>query len=153
MSPWTIAALRHDSALFQIQWTRLAVVVDRDEREDRAGNLVRFFAVAAAPPGFHRDTQRGSAGFLQAREEADLVADKNRADEFHRIHGNSGAAPTRQPRCETSRGEIHLPHQPAAENISGRIGIGGHRNRSYDGFSLGGRHLYFTIQRDGLSRH
>ena len=36
----------------------------------------------------------------------------------------------RAPRRDIAGGKVHLRHQPAAENVTGGVGIGGHRRRA-----------------------
>jgi hypothetical protein len=98
-------------------------------------NLVPHLIGPASPPGLHSDRHRCSAHFHNVGVKADFIPDENRLMKNHSVHGNSRATATASAACGVCRGEVHLRHQPAAENVSGRIGIRGHGNRADQRFA------------------
>jgi hypothetical protein len=59
-------------------------------------------------------------------EQAHFITDQHRRQERHAFNGDRDTAASRTSRCDATRGEIHLRHQPTAKDISGWIGIGRH---------------------------
>jgi hypothetical protein len=59
--------------------------------------------------------------------------------EYHTVHSNGSAATSRASCGGIPGGKVHLRHEPAAKNVSRRVGISRHRNRSDDGIT--GRRL------------
>jgi hypothetical protein len=66
-----------------------------------------------------------------------FVADEHRAVECHTVHSNCHASAARPSRCCVSGRQIHLRHQPTAENVACRIGVGRHRDGADHRGSLG----------------
>ena len=123
------------NGLFRGHWSRFSIVVGRDERKDSFRHLAPGDFGPASPPGLHSDRHRCSAHFHNVGVKADFIPDENRLMKNHSVHGNSRATATASAACGVCRGEVHLRHQPAAENVSGRIGIRGHGNRADQRFA------------------
>lgn len=103
-----------------------------DEREGRLGHLLADLVVSFAPPGLDVNPHRRAPHRLDRGIERHLVAHLHRAMELHRVHGNRGTATLRRQRRQGARRQVHLAHQPAAEDIARRVGVGGHRHRTND---------------------
>ena len=114
---------------------RTALVVDRDECEGRFGDFEAVVAVAAAAPRLDADAQGGSPDPDDIGVEADFVADEDGGMEDHAVGGDGGATAPRPAGGGVAGGQIHLSHQPAAEDIAGRIGVGRHGDGADDRLS------------------
>jgi hypothetical protein len=127
---------RYTSPLFRGHWSRFSIVVGRDERKDSFRHLVSGDFGPASPPGVYTDRHRRSADSQYLAIETDFIPHKNRFMKNHSVHGNGRATAAASPTGGISRGKIHLRHQPAAENVSGGIGIGWHGNRTDQRFTF-----------------
>lgn len=112
-----------------------AVGVDGDEDEAGVGDLGAVFGGAGAAPGFDFDGDGGAPGGDQIGIDGEFVADAHGLQEFHRFHGDGGAAALAAPGGGDAGGHVHLRHQPAAENVAGRVGIGRHGGDADGGFA------------------
>jgi hypothetical protein len=117
-------------SLLRRHWSRFAVLVGGNEGKGGFRHLVADIVGAAPPPSLDSDRHRCSSDSLDAAIEADFVTDKNRPMKNHAIHGHGRATAAAPSTCGVSRREVHLRHQPAAEDISGGISICGHGNRA-----------------------
>ena len=73
--------------------------------------------------------------------DTDNIANIHRTQESHGIHGHRGDTPFGNLTGQNTAGDIHLRHQPTAENIPAGVGVGGHRKRS--GTQITARHRVF----------
>ena len=112
-----------------------ALLVDGDECEGRLGDFEAVVAVPAAAPCLDPDAQRCPPDPDDIGEEADFVADEDGGMEHHTVGGNGGAAASRPAGGGVAGGKIHLSHQPAAEDISGGVGVSRHGDCANDRFS------------------
>lgn len=67
---------------------------------------------------------------------ADDVADLDRADEVHFLNGDGNDASLCDFRCQYAAAQIHLRHNPAAENVLVGIGIARHSDGTQEQFAL-----------------
>ena len=84
---------------------------------------------AAQHPGFDTERDRRAAEAIDLGMDANHVAHVYRANETEVGDGGGhnaalGMGSRRNPGCQ-----IHQRHDPAAENVSGRVGVRRHRNR------------------------
>ena len=87
---------------------------------------MHLFAVAGATPCRDVEHDRGAADLLASGVDRHLVADMHRLEEGEALHGDGGAAAAGAPGGDVAGGEVHLRHQPAAEDVAGRVGVGRH---------------------------
>ena len=118
---------------------RPSVAVEGDEGEGGAGDLLAHLLVAAAPPGGDVDVHRRPPAPGQGGEERDLVADLDRQVEAHAVDGDRRRPAPRGPRREVAGGEVHLAHQPPAEDVSGGVGVGRHGDGADHRLALRGK--------------
>src|SRR6266404_7518318 len=57
------------------------------------------------------------------------VADVDGALELHRVDADRSAPAKRMAGGDDAGGEVHLRHQPAAEDVARRVGVARHRDR------------------------
>lgn len=102
--------------------------LDRERDIDKAGfgDLDAVGQPVAAGIGFHADGDRSGADALDGCVDAEYIAHLDRCDEGHGFDRNGGDAAQRAFDSGNRTGNIHLAHHPAAKDITGRIGIGGH---------------------------
>ncbi|QTK82147.1 Hypothetical protein AT6N2_L1369 [Agrobacterium tumefaciens] len=94
-----------------------------------------------AGPGLDLKRDGCAPDFLDPAVDTQCVADLDRLFENDLVdcHGN-GASASHVVGTHESR-KVHLRHDPAAENVAGRIGVGWHCKRSQCQFHIGGRLL------------
>jgi hypothetical protein len=101
---------------------------------------VALIAIAAAAPSGDVDVHGGAAPPREGGKEGDLVADLDRPVELHPLDRDRGGAAAGGERGEVARREVHLGHEPAAEDVAGRVGVGRHGE--------GPHHIAFVV--DGM---
>jgi hypothetical protein len=108
--------------------SRFSILVGSDKGKCGLRNLVPHLIGPASPPGLHPDCHRGSADFHYIGVKTDFVPDEYRLVKDHSVHGHRRATAATPAAGSVCPGKVHLGHQPAAENVSGGIGIRGHGN-------------------------
>ena len=81
-------------------------------------------------PGFNVDGEGRPACPLERCVAGDLVSNVNGLVEFHAINGNRDDACPCQARRMDGASHVHLTQHPATKNVTCRIGIARHGNRS-----------------------
>src|SRR3569832_959705 len=82
------------------------------------------------------DGERGAADAHNLGVTADEVADEDRPVKFERIHRYRHHASLCAAKGGDARGDVDLRHDPAAEDVAGEIGVGGHGQDAQRGFSV-----------------
>ena len=119
---------------------RVAFAVDGDVGEDGFGNELAVFGQVVVHQRFHPNfdfqLQRSIAHAHAASVAANDVAHFNGADEVHFLNGDGNDAALRDFRRQNAAAQIHLRHNPAAENILVGIGVLRHGDGAQQKFAL-----------------
>lgn len=113
-------------ALFGRNHARPTIGPDRDIGEHPLGHLDRLGTEAAPDPGRDPDPDRGPSDPLDHGIATDLVPDQHRLVKGHRLDSHGGDPAPGPVRRNIAPGNVHLGQQPATEDVTARIGIGGH---------------------------
>ena len=103
-----------------------ALVVDGHEGEGRGRDLVALPRAEAPGPGLDRDAHRGPTDALDPRVDAEHVADLDGADERHAVDRHRDDAAPRPVHAGDAARDVHLRHDPAAEDVAVGVGVGRH---------------------------
>ena len=93
-------------------------------------------------PDLKIDGDRGGADAQDSAITADYIADVHRFYEDDGFGGDGNDAATSNLPGEDAAGDIHLRHDPAAENVAVRVGVGGHGQSSENKLALRGRGVF-----------
>lgn len=105
-----------------------AVGADRDIGELPFRHLHEIVGIvgAADHPGLDADAQRAVADAVDIGIAGQYVADLDRLVEHHRIDRDRRHPAARPLLRHHAAGKVHLRHQPAAEDVARRVGVGRH---------------------------
>ncbi|CUX00210.1 hypothetical protein AGR2A_Lc80151 [Agrobacterium genomosp. 2 str. CFBP 5494] len=120
---------------------RLTVLIDGDHDEDGLCHLFTRIPIVPARPGFDLERDGGAANLFDAGIDAQCITDLDRLLEDDLVDCDRDGSAAGHIIGADEGGKVHLRHDPAAENIAGRIGIGRHGKRSERQFHIGGRLL------------
>src|SRR5258708_29481651 len=119
-----------------VHLVRPAALVDCDVSECALGDAQQLAVGPALHPGLHRDVDRGAADLEERGVAVDDVADADRMEKRHAVYGDGGHATAREVAGVDGGAEIHLRHEPAAEDIAAGVGVGRHRNGADDKLAI-----------------
>jgi len=139
---WSVALLIKSLLRYQAGF---AVLAYRYENESCFRDFLFRGVDQAATPGFHAYRHRRATNRHQIRIQTDFVTDEYRMMKNHSVNGNGGAPASGSPGCRVCRRQIHLRHQPPPENVTGRVCISRHGNRSDHRFTLGRSERFLHI--------
>lgn len=118
--------------------SRFTIFIHRHIGQRRFGDFGALgFGGVTLHVHFHVHRNRGIADFYDVGIEAHDVSNKQRLLEYERIHCHGRHSALGTLHGGDAARDVHLPHQPAAKNISAEVGIRRHRRNTDGWLTLG----------------
>uniref|UniRef100_A0A494G9N1 Uncharacterized protein n=1 Tax=Solanum lycopersicum TaxID=4081 RepID=A0A494G9N1_SOLLC len=129
--------------------TGAAAAIDGNEHEHRFGHFTPLAGQRIVAPYLDHHLDRAAADFQGLGVKGQLRADSHRHQKRHAIDGDGRNTAAGNTTGHGSAGQVHLRHQPAAENIAEAVGFAGKRGDLQGQVALRDRIFLFELYHAG----